>query len=179
MFESYESLLQDVQDDILQLAILLKWEDMFEIVKTLPEEIREHVEPAVEEAYESIIHTEDKGYEGKEREKIMKKINNQINEFYMRVSDIRYFGGWNYIKYLITSAPYCPHKERIEINRICPSCKKFEHHSINHCKICRTSERLEKYLEKYPDHLPYNYCVKRVCKACKLRKIQNETSAAA
>ena len=176
---TYESLLKEVQEDLFELVLLLKREDVFEIVKTLPEDIREHVEPSVEEAYERSELTFDIEYEGKERENIMNEINNQIDEFYMRVSDIRYFSGWNVINLWIMGGPYCPHRERIEINRMCPSCKKFEHHNINHCKICRTGERLEKYLEKYPDHQRYNYFVKRVCKACKLRKIQNETSAAA
>ena len=173
---NYESLLYNVQDDVFQLVLLLKWEDVFEIVKTLPEEIREYVEPSVEEAYECLEHTHDNGCEGKERQNIMKAINKQMSEFYLRVSDIRYFAGWNHIHGSIHGAKFCWHQERIEINRMCPSCKKFEHHNNNHCKICRTSESLEKYLEKYPDHLAYNYCVKRVCKTW---KIQNETSAAA
>ena len=78
----------------------------------------------------------------------------------------------------IRQAPQCAHEGKIVISRCCPSCKKIEHNNHS-CNECTTSEDLEKELYIYEYNPRLVYFVKRVCKACKIRKIQNETSAAA
>ena len=81
------------------------------------------------------------------------------------------------VNFMIRSTLTCPHEEKIVISRCCPICKKIEHN--NGCNECTTSEDLENDLCAYNYDPNDIYFVKRVCKTCKISKIQNETSAAA
>ena len=167
-----------MQETILDQIFLLKWEDVFETVKMLPEDIREHVQDVVEEAYECVAHTEAIEYKGEEREEIINKIITQINCFYKLQIKMRELVGWKEVNYMIRLAPLCYHEEKIVISRCCPSCKKIEHNNHS-CNKCTTGEDLKRYMRTFQYDPERIYFVKRVCKACKTWKIQNETSAAA
>ena len=100
------------------------------------------------------------------------------DENYQRLQiKMREMYGWGEINRIIRLAPKCPHEEKIVISRCCPSCKKVEPN--NGCYEYTSSEDLENDLKTYSYDPRYNYFVKRVCKTCKISKIQNETSAAA
>ena len=90
----------------------------------------------------------------------------------------RQLQGWGRVNELIRTSPKCPHEGRMVISRYCPSCKKIEHNNRG-CNKCTTSEILEADLYIYIEEPEYIYIMKRVCKTCKIREIQNETSAAA
>ena len=86
----------------------------------------------------------------------------------------RQLQGWESVNHMIRTSPKCPHEEKIVISRCCPTCKKIEHN--NHSCSCIDPER-EIHLHLYDPTLVY--FVKRLCKACKTCKIQNETAPAA
>ena len=174
----YKYLKLDLQDTIIDLILQLEWEDVFETVKMLPEDIREHVQNVVEEAYECVVPTEDIKCEGEEREEIINNIITQINRFYKLQIKMRELNGWEQVNRLIRLAPKCRHEEKIVISSYCPSCKKIEHNNHS-CNKCTTSEDLKRFLRTFWYDPEYFYFVKTVCKACKIWKIQNETSAAA
>ena len=168
----------EVQDTIIDLILQLEWVDTFETVKMLPEDIREHVQNVVEAAYECVVPTEGIKCEGEEREEIINNIITQIYSFYQLQIKMRELNGWKKVNRMIRQAPKCRHEGRIVISRCCPICKKIEHNN-NGCNECTSSEDLENDLYHYNYDPSLVYFVKRVCKTCKISKIQNETSAAA
>ena len=167
---------QDVWDATIKLILSLEREDAYEIIKKLPEELLQDTKKVLEEAYESNVTTED--YKCEEQEELFNNLITQINYFCWHRKQMREFKGWKEVNEQIRQALKCPHEERIVISRCCPICIKIEHNNSG-CNECTTSEDLENDLENYGYDPSLVYFVKRVCKACKTWKIQNETSAAA
>ena len=126
--------------------------------------------------YDSISEQEVITHE--EWDKAVHKIIAQDENYQRLQIKMREMYGWGEINRMIRQAPKCPHEGKIVISRCCPICKKIEHNN-NGCNECTSSEDLENDLYIYNYDPSMVYFVKRVCKACKTWKIQNETSAAA
>ena len=167
---------RDVWDATLKLILPLEREDAYEIIKKLPEELLLYSKPFLEHAYEINATTED--YKCEEQEELFNNLMTQIKDFCRHRIQMREFKGWKEVNKQIRQAPKCLHEGKIVISRCCPSCKKIEHNNHS-CNKCTTSKVLEKELKIYQYDPECVFFVKRVCKACKTWKIQNETSAAA
>ena len=126
--------------------------------------------------YDSISEQEVITHE--EWEKAVYKLITQDENYQRLQIKMRESKGWKEVNKQIRLAPKCFHEEKIVISRCCPSCKKIEHNNHS-CNKCTTSEDLKMDLNSYDYDPNFVYFVKRVCKACKIWKIQNETSAAA
>ena len=113
-----------------------------------------------------------------EWDKAVHKIIAQDENYQRLQMKMRESKGWKEVNKQIRLAPKCFHEGRMVIIRSCPSCKEIEHNNHS-CKKCTTSEDLENELKIYEYEPDWIYIVKKLCKACKTWKIQNETSAAA
>ena len=176
MEQQFRYLKQDVWNAAVNLILTLEREDAYEIIKKLPEEPLQYSKPFLEHAYENYETTE--YYKSKGREELFNNLMTQIKYFCQHRIQMRESKGWKEVNRMIRQAPKCRHEGKIVISRCCPICKKIEHNN-NGCNECTSSEDLENDLYIYNYDPSWVYFVKRVCKTCKISKIQNETSAAA
>ena len=143
-----------------------------EDLRYLSQLIAEDLPTVFSEEYVERLKTK---YGSEEREKLYKHFQYKI--FFRFQIKIRNLAGWAEVHEMIKCAPKCRHEGKIMIRRYCPICKKIEH--INGCNVCTTMEDRQEGTYKRNYHPSWVNYVKRLCKACKIRKFQNETSAAA
>ena len=159
--------------DIIELILQLERADAYEAVKMVRKECREYVQKAVKKAPARVEETG--AYFCKDWEERVIKYNTQLTLYQWLQLKIRKLNGWDDVNDMITYAPR--HENEIMISRCCPSCQKIE--SNIKCNKCSVNAYLEHCLSICGYDPEKVYFVKRVCKACKTWKIQNETSAAA
>ena len=176
MEKQLKYLKRDVWDATVKLILSLEREDAYEFINKFPEELLQDTKPFLEHAYEINVTTED--YKCEQQEELFNNLMTQIKAFCRHRIQMREFKGWKEVNLMIRQAPYCPHEGKIVISRCCPICKKIEHNNHS-CNKCTTSEDLESDLKIHEYDPSWVYFVKKLCKACKTWKIQNETSAAA
>ena len=166
----------DVWKAAVNLILSLEREDAFEIINSLPEEPLPYSKEFLEYEYENYKIPEIIKRKG--REVLYNELMTEIKNYCKHRIKMRETKGWKEVNLQIRQAPKCRHEGKIVISRCCPSCKKIEHNNHS-CNKCTTSEDLENdlFCHNYDPELVY--FVKRLCKACKTWKIQNETSAAA
>ena len=173
-------LLKQQQYDVWRAAenliVSLEREDAFEIINSLPEEPLLYSKEFLEHAYENYKIPEI--IKSKGREVLYNELMAEIKNYCQHRIKMRETKGWKEVNLQIRQAPKCRHEGKIVISRCCPNCKKIEHNNHN-CSKCTTSEDLEMEIPAYMYDPTLVYFVKRLCKACKISKIQNETSAAA
>ena len=162
----------DVWKAAVNLILALEREDAFEIINSLPEEPLPYSNEFLEYEYENYRIAEIIKRKG--REVLYNELMTEIKNYCKYRIKMRETKGWKEVNLQIRQAPNCPHEEKIVISRCCPTCKKIEHN--NHSCSCIDPER-EIHIHLYDPTLVY--FVKRLCKVCKISKIQNETSAAA
>ena len=170
--ELLSQLKHDVWNAAENLILSLEREDAFEIINSLPEEPLPHSKEFLEHAYK--IYKIPEIIKRKGREVLYNELMTEIKNYCQHRIKMRETKGWKEVNLQIRQAPKCRHEGKIVISRCCPTCKKIEHN--NHSCSCIDPER-EIHIHLYDPTLVY--FVKRVCKACKISKIQNETSAAA
>ena len=166
----------DVWKAAVNLILALEREDAFEIINSLPEEPLPYSKEFLEYEYENYKIPEIIKRKG--REVLYNELMTEIKNYCKHRIKMRETKGWKEVNLQIRQAPKCPHEGKIVISRCCPTCKKIEHNNHN-CSKCTTSEDLEMELAAYMYDPELVYFVKRLCKVCKISKIQNETSAAA
>ena len=173
-------LLKQQQYDVWRAAenliVSLEREEAFEIINSLPEEPLLYSKEFLEHAYENYKIPEI--IKSKGREVLYNELMTEIKNYCQHRIKMRETKGWKEVNLQIRQAPKCRHEGKIVISRCCPTCKKIEHNNHN-CSKCTTSEDLEMEIPAYMYDPTLVYFVKRLCKACKISKIQNETSAAA
>ena len=166
----------DVWKAAANLIVTLEREDAFEIINSLPEEPLLYSKEFLEHAYEN--HKIPEIIKSKGREVLYNELMAEIKNYCKYRIKMRETKGWKEVNLQIRQAPKCRHEGKIVISRCCPTCKKIEHNNHS-CSKCTTSEDLEMELAAYEYDPRLVYFVKRLCKVCKISKIQNETSAAA
>ena len=156
--------------DIIELILQLERADAYEAVKMVRKEYREYVQKTLARLAEIGPYIKCRDWEER-----VKKYNTQLTLYQWIQLKIRKLNGWDDVNDMITYAPR--HENKIMISRCCPSCKKIEPNFK--CDKYRLIAYLENCLSTNGYDPEKIYFVKRVCKACKTWKIQNETSAAA
>ena len=174
--EQLRYLKQDVWKAAVNLILTLEREDAYEIIKNLPEEPLKYSKPFLEHAYENYKTTE--YYKCKGREELFNNLMTQIKNFCQHRIQMRESKGWKEVNKQIRQLPKCLYEDKIIMSGYCPICKKVEPHK-NRGYVYISSEDEENDLRTYIYDPKSCYYLKRVCKACKIRKIQTETSAAA